>query len=97
MLLIFCPYCEMERPELEFRYGGQAHVVRVAKPAEASDEQWTDFLYMRDNPKGQHFERWRHVSGCGRFFNAVRNTVTDHISLTYKAGEPKPVLAGDGA
>ena len=95
MLLIRCPYCEMERPELEFRYGGEAHIVR--SPATASDEQWSDFLYMRSNPKGVHFERWRHVSGCGRFFNAVRNTVTDHISLTYKAGEPKPDVAGDAA
>lgn len=92
MLLIRCPYCEMERPELEFRYGGQAHVVRVVHPKEASDEAWTDFLYMRDNPKGEHAERWRHVSGCGRFFNAIRHTVTDRIRVTYKAGEPRPVV-----
>ena len=29
------------------------------------------------NPKGLHVERWRHVHGCGRFFNAVRDTVSD--------------------
>ena len=28
MLLIRCPYCEMERPEVEFKYGGQAHLTR---------------------------------------------------------------------
>ena len=30
---------------------------------------------MRSNPKGVHFERWRHVHGCGRWFNLARDTV----------------------
>ena len=29
-----------------------------------------------------------------RFFNAVRDTVTDKFVMTYKAGEPKPDLGG---
>ena len=33
MLLIRCPYCEEERPELEFRNAGEAHVARPADPA----------------------------------------------------------------
>jgi sarcosine oxidase subunit delta len=93
MLLIRCPYCEMERPEIEFRYGGEAHIARPAEPSETSDAQWADYLYFRSNSKGLHVERWRHVHGCGRFFNAVRNTVSDKVLLTYKAGEPKPDLA----
>ena len=32
MLLINCPYCG-PRPELEFSYGGQAHIARPAEPA----------------------------------------------------------------
>ena len=51
MLLIHCPYCG-DRPELEFRYGGEAHVVRPADPAASSDAAWAAFLYLRDNPKG---------------------------------------------
>ena len=90
MLLIRCPFCEMERPELEFRHGGQAHVVRPADPASVSDEDWVAYLYWRDNPKGIHAERWRHTHGCGRFFNAVRHTVTDRIIATYRPGEPRP-------
>ena len=93
MLLIPCPFCG-ERPELEFRYGGQAHVVRAADASQLSDEQWSDFLYMRDNPKGLHTERWRHVHGCGRFFNCVRDTVSDRIFATYKVGEARPVVDG---
>lgn len=92
MLLIRCPYCEMERPELEFRYGGEAHIARPLDPSGQSDEQWEGFLYLRRNPKGLHVERWRHASGCGRFFNSVRHTVSDRILTTYKAGEPKPDL-----
>ena len=43
---------------------------------------------MRTNPKGVHAERWRHTHGCGRFFNAVRDTVSDRIVATYRPGEP---------
>ena len=82
----------MERPESEFRYGGEAHVARPAEPAKVSDEDWASFLYMRVNPKGIHAERWRHVHGCGRFFNALRNTVTDQILRTYPAGKSRPDL-----
>jgi sarcosine oxidase subunit delta len=90
MLLIPCPYCGETRPEIEFRNGGEAHVARPLDPSSTSDGQWADYLYMRSNPKGVHFERWRHVHGCGRFFNAARHTVTDRILMTYKAGEPRP-------
>jgi sarcosine oxidase, subunit delta len=88
MLLIRCPYCEMERPETEFRYGGEAHLTRPA--ATASDEEWSAFLFYRTNDKGPHAERWRHASGCGRFFNCVRDTVSDKISVTYKSGAARP-------
>lgn len=93
MLLIHCPHCEMERPEIEFRHGGEAHIVRPSDPSRLSDIEWAEFLYMRTNPKGCHVERWRHISGCGRFFNCVRDTISDKILKTYKAGEPKPDLA----
>jgi sarcosine oxidase, subunit delta len=90
MLLIRCPYCEMERPEVEFRYGGEAHHVRPADPSAVSDEEWSAFLYLRVNDRGLHAERWRHAAGCGRYFNCLRDTVTDRISVTYKAGEARP-------
>jgi len=89
MLLISCPWCG-PRPENEFRYGGEAHITRPADPAAVDDAAWADFLYMRANPRGPHAERWRHIHGCGRFFNAVRDTVSDRIAATYKPGEPRP-------
>jgi sarcosine oxidase subunit delta len=88
MLLIPCPWCG-PRPEIEFRHGGQAHVTRPADPQAVTDAEWADFLYTRANSKGIHAERWRHVHGCGRFFNCARDTVTDRIVSTYKPGEAR--------
>jgi sarcosine oxidase subunit delta len=89
MLLIPCPWCGA-RTENEFRYGGEAHIVRPDISASVDDAAWADFLYMRQNPKGLHVERWRHIHGCGRFFNCLRDTVTDRISITYPCGEMLP-------
>jgi sarcosine oxidase, subunit delta len=90
MLLICCPYCG-PRSELEFAYGGEAHIARPADPMSLDDEAWANFLYVRSNPRGMHAERWRHLHGCGRFFNARRDTVSDTIAATYRAGEQPPV------
>ena len=84
MLLIPCPYCG-NRPELEFSYGGQAHIARPQPGADA--EEWADFQYLRSNIKGPRAERWRHTHGCGRFFNVVRDTTTDQILRNYRSGE----------
>jgi sarcosine oxidase subunit delta len=94
MLLINCPYCG-ERPEIEFRYAGEAHIARPRDPGAVSDQEWTEYLYVRLNPKGVHAERWRHTHGCGRFFNALRNTVTDKFVTTYKGGKPRPSTDGE--
>jgi sarcosine oxidase subunit delta len=96
MLLIHCPVCGEDLPEAEFAYAGEAHIARPADPMALSDEAWRDYLFIRANPRGTHFERWRHIHGCGRFFNAVRDTVSDKFALTYKAGEPRPDAARIG-
>ena len=89
MLLIPCPICG-PRPELEFTYGGEAHVARPSDPSAVDDEAWAAHLYARSNPKGLHAERWRHVHGCGRFLNAVRDTVSDRFVTSYPACAPRP-------
>jgi len=89
MLVVRCPYCG-DRPEIEFRHAGEAHIARPVDPTAVSDADWTEFLYFRTNSKGRHAERWRHVHGCGRFFNAVRDTVTDRFVATYRVGERPP-------
>jgi sarcosine oxidase subunit delta len=89
MLLIPCPNCG-PRPELEFFYAGEANIARPADPARVNDDDWAAFLYQRSNPRGLHAERWRHVHGCGRFFNVWRHTVTDDIKGAWRPGEAAP-------
>ena len=91
MLLIHCPYCERDLPEVEFTGAGEAHVARPDM-ARADDEALRDYLFIRRNPKGIVLERWRHTHGCARFFNAARDSVSDRFLLTYKADEPAPDL-----
>lgn len=86
MLLISCPWCG-EREEPEFGYGGQAHVAYPVDPEALDDEQWAQFLFFRANPKGPFAERWVHSAGCRRWFNAVRDTVTNEFVSIYRPGE----------
>ena len=91
MLFITCPWCG-PRPETEFRCGGQAHIERPAAPDQIDDPEWADYLFMRDNPKGRHRERWVHEAGCRRWFNLVRDTTTHRILAVYRVGETPPDL-----
>ncbi|HVC02851.1 MAG TPA: sarcosine oxidase subunit delta [Steroidobacteraceae bacterium] len=87
MMRIPCILCG-ERDESEFTCGGTAHLVRP--PLEASDREWAEYLFFRDNPKGVHLERWRHSYGCGQWFNIERHSVTHEISSVYAVTEPPP-------
>lgn len=92
MLLIPCPYCG-EREETEFAYGGEAHITRPLEPEKLSDAEWGDYVFMRTNPMGAHYERWNHARGCRRWFNMVRHTVSHEILAVYKIGDPKPAVS----
>jgi heterotetrameric sarcosine oxidase delta subunit len=89
VLLIECPWCG-PRDEIEFHYGGQAHIAYPEDPDALSDEGWADFLFMRDNPLGRFHESWYHVHGCRRWFNAVRDTSTHRFIATYRMDEEPP-------
>jgi len=93
MLLIPCPWCG-KRDEIEFRYGGQAGIATPADPDALDDAAWADYLFMRDNPKGPFAERWCHTAGCRRWFNAVRDTLTNEVLAVYRTGDPRPSGAG---
>lgn len=87
MMLLRCPWCG-PRDESEFVCGGATHIVRPA--LEASDAQWAEYLFFRDNPKGLHRERWRHAFGCGQWFNVARHTVTHEVVSIYAMGAAPP-------
>lgn len=80
------------RDEPEFVFGGPSHISRP--DPSVSDEVWAGYLYLRENRVGLHYERWLHAYGCGRWFNAVRNTLTHEILRTYSMGDPPPPLTG---
>ena len=60
---------------------------------ECSDEEWGDYLFFRDNPRGVHHEMWVHAVGCRKFFNVTRHTVSYEILETYKMGEQPSITA----
>ena len=83
MLLIPCPHCG-PCPQIEFSYGGDAAIVRPAVPADATDDTWNTYLYLRDNSRGPHDERWHHMAGCRRWIVVRRNVLT-HV---FEGSEP---------
>ncbi len=92
MLLIQCPFCG-QRDEIEFRCGGQSHIQRPIPATEVSDEQWGEYMFTRENPRGVHYERWVHHGGCQQWFNVARDTVTHDICAVYPLSAPKPEFA----
>ncbi len=88
MLVLHCPNCGADCAETELAPGGEAHLKRHA--AGSSDEDFTGYLFTRKNPKGVHFERWRHAYGCGKWFHAARCTVTLEVFGTYTAQTSAP-------
>ena len=88
MLILECPYCGVMADETELAPGGEAHLKRVGP--EGSDAAFESYLFDRANPKGVHFERWRHAAGCGEWFLAARNTVTLEVYGTYSAQTTAP-------
>ena len=91
MLLLTCPYCGVDGEETEFHPGGEAHLKREGPGS--SDADFADYLFTRKNPKGVHFERWRHQYGCGKWFLAARDTVTLQVFGTYPAQTAEPPQA----
>ena len=88
MLTLHCPYCGVHADETELASGGEAHLKRFGPGA--SDEDFEGYLFMRENPKGVHFERWRHAYGCGKWFLAPRCTNTLEVFGTYPAQSTEP-------
>jgi sarcosine oxidase subunit delta len=76
---ISCPYCG-PRGNDEFTYLGDATVRRPdpAKPDAA--QAFHDYVYLRDNPSGNHLELWYHGGGCRAWLVVTRNTRTHEIS-----------------
>lgn len=88
MLTLTCPCCGLQADETELHPGGEAHLTRHG-PGSAADD-FEHYLFLRENPRGVHFERWRHANGCGKWFHAARCTQTLEVFGTYSAQTSEP-------
>ena len=88
MLILECPYCGVHAEASELSAGGEAHLKRFGPGS--SDDDFESYMFMRENPKGVHFERWRHANGCGKWFLAARCTNTMEVFGTYSAQTTEP-------
>ena len=88
MLILTCPYCGVKADETELAPGGEAHLTRHGPGS--TDSDFHGYLFTRENPRGVHFERWRHAYGCGKWFHAARDTVTLEVLGTYSAQTTEP-------
>jgi heterotetrameric sarcosine oxidase delta subunit len=87
-MLIPCPHCGV-RPHSEFTYGGDATLRRPLDPAQASDEAWHDYVYVRANPIGPHHEYWFHTLGCEQWIKLERDTLSHRIHRAAPVGRDK--------
>ena len=88
MLTLECPNCGLLADETELSPGGEAHLTRFGPGS--GDDEFEGYLFRRANPRGVHFERWRHANGCGKWFHAARCTATLEVFGTYKAQTLEP-------
>ena len=88
MLTLECPYCGIKACETELSPGYEAHLKRFGPGS--SDEDFEDYMFARKNPKGVHFERWRHANGCGKWFHVARDTTTLEVFASYSAQTTAP-------
>ena len=90
-MTIECPHCGV-RPIEEFAMHGDASKARPAggDPSEmdaALTDQWHDYIYLRDNPKGRFEEYWHHAGGCRSWLVVTRDTVTHEVFSVVTARE----------
>lgn len=88
MLTFRCPCCGIDACETELAPGGEAHLKRFGPGS--TDADFEGYLFLRENAKGVHFERWRHAMGCGKWFLAARCTATLEVFGTYSAQTLEP-------
>ncbi len=91
MLILNCPYCGVDVDETDLIPGGEAHITRHGSGS--SEEDFETYLFHKKNPRGVHFERWRHAFGCGKWFHAARDTMTLEVFGTYSAQTFEPPKA----
>lgn len=69
------------RDASEFTCLGDASLInRPDWQAKNASDQFYQYLYLRDNPAGEHRELWYHEQGDRSWLVITRNTLTNVIS-----------------
>jgi sarcosine oxidase subunit delta len=68
------------RDASEFVYLGDAALINRPDPDSATDADWHDYAYLRDNIAGEMRELWFHEGGDRSWLVVTRNTLTHAIS-----------------
>jgi heterotetrameric sarcosine oxidase delta subunit len=90
---ICCPYCG-DRDLREFVYLGDADPKRPDPNTPDALEQFTAYVYQRDNTAGAHRDFWYHEAGCHAWLVVTRNTLTHDILAVESAKEVRHETAG---
>ena len=78
MIRIPCPHCGV-REYTEFTYAGDARVERPRDPAAVDVAVWAEYVFVRDNPRGPHWELWQHHAGCRQWLAVHRDTLNHDV------------------
>lgn len=85
-MLIKCPHCGT-RPVEEYTFLGDADPQRPVSNDLSSMDQWFDYVYLRNNPKGRFNEYVHHSGGCRAWLVVTRDTQAHEIFGTVTARE----------
>ncbi len=76
---VVCPCCG-ERGSEEFSVHGDAAPRRPRDGGAVPTPEWSDYVYLRDNPAGPLRELWQHAAGCRSWLVLTRDT-RSHVIL----------------
>jgi len=78
------------RDASEFIYLGDASLMDRPNPkSETAVQDFYGYMYLRDNPAGQHRELWFHEQGDRSWLIVTRNTITHKITKVELARQVK--------
>lgn len=84
------------RDSAEFVYLGDASLIRRPDwQADDAAQRFYEYLYLRDNPAGQHRELWYHEQGDRSWLVITRDTLTHEITKVELARDVARQLGRD--
>ena len=68
------------RDAAEFVIKGSAELMDRPNGMETDSNTFHDYVYLRDNPAGEHQELWYHEQGDRSWLVVTRNTLTHEVT-----------------